>query len=123
LGGGRMGCELALHIAKGREVTIIEFLSDIALDLERNYRYALLRELKKAGVKWICNFVAERIEDNHVIGKDGSQIEFETLIFATGMRPRKFEKVNFPVYYIGDCVIPRKIFNAIHEAYQLALLI
>jgi 2,4-dienoyl-CoA reductase-like NADH-dependent reductase (Old Yellow Enzyme family) len=123
LGGGRVGCEVALHIAKGRDVIILEILPDIALDLERNYRFALLRELKKAGVRWICNFVAEKIENNYVIGRDGLRVEFETLIFATGMRSRKFEKVDIPVYSIGDCVAPRKVFDAVHEAYQLALSI
>jgi 2,4-dienoyl-CoA reductase (NADPH2) len=123
LGGGRIGCELALHIAKGRDVTILEILPDIALDLERNYRFALVRELRRAGVKWRCNFVTEKIEDNYVIGRDGSRVEFETLIFAVGMTPRKFEKIDIPVYYIGDCLFPRKVFDAIHEAYQLALLI
>jgi len=123
LGGGRIGCELALHIAKGRDVTILEILPDIALDLERNYRFALVRELRRAGVKWRCNFVIEKIEDNYVIGRDGSRVEFETLIFAVGMTPRKFEKIDIPVYYIGDCLAPRKVFDAIHEAYQLALLI
>jgi 2,4-dienoyl-CoA reductase-like NADH-dependent reductase (Old Yellow Enzyme family)/thioredoxin reductase len=125
LGGGRVGCELALHIAKDRDVTILEVLPDVALDLERNYRFALLRELKRAGVKWICNFVAERVEGNYVVGRDGSRVEFETLVYAIGMKPRKFERIDLPVpiYYIGDCVAPRKVFDAVHEAYQLALLV
>lgn len=123
LGGGRIGCELALYLAKDREVTILEILPDIALDLERNYRFALLNALRRAGVKWVCNFVAEKIENNYVIGRDGLRVEFETLIFAVGMEPRKFEKVDIPVYRIGDCIAPRKIFDAVHEAYQLALSI
>lgn len=125
LGGGRIGCETALYLAEeGREVTILEVLPDIALDLERNYRYALIRELRGRNVKWICNFKVERVEEGRAIGyRNGERIEveFETLVLATGMRPRRIElNVGVPRYYIGDCVKPRKLKDAVYEAAYLA---
>ncbi|MDH5815179.1 MAG: NAD(P)/FAD-dependent oxidoreductase [Candidatus Nezhaarchaeota archaeon] len=128
LGGGRIGCETALHLAEeGREVTILEMLSDIALDMERNYRYALIRELRNRNVKWICNFKVERVEENKVIGyRDGERIEvaFDDLVLAIGMRPRELKlNLNIPCYYIGDCVKPGKLKDAVYQAAYLASII
>ncbi|TDA33755.1 hypothetical protein DSO06_07125 [Candidatus Nezhaarchaeota archaeon WYZ-LMO8] len=128
LGGGRIGCESALYLAeKGREVTILEMLSDIALDMERNYRYALIRELRNRNVKWICNFRVERVEENKVIGyRDGERIEvvFDDLVLAIGMRPRELKlNLSVPCYYIGDCVKPGKLKDAVYQAAYLASII
>lgn len=124
LGGGRVGCETALHVAEGRDVTILEVLPDILLDAERNYRLSLLRELRRAGVKWTCNFKVEKIEGNSIVGKlngEIAKIQFETLIVAVGMKPRKVEfEVEAPCIFIGDCVQPRRIINAVHEAFFVA---
>lgn len=94
LGGGRVGCETALHLAEGRDVTILEALPEVAMNLERNYRFALIRELRKKNVKWICNFRAERVSEKSIVGySDGKRIEVEldNLIIATGMRVSKIE--------------------------------
>lgn len=125
LGGGRVGCETALHLAEGgREVTILEALPDIALDLERNYRYALLRELRNKNVKWMCNFKVERIEESKVLGYRGGErveVEFDSLVLAVGMCPRELKlTLNVPCYYIGDCVKPGKLKDAIYQAAYLA---
>jgi len=125
LGGGRIGCETALHLAyKGKEVTILEILPSIASDLERNYSFALIRELRSRNVKWICNFVVERIEAGRVVGRsEGKEVEVicDSVVLATGMRPRRLDlNLGVPVYYIGDCVRPRKIRDAVYEAVYLA---
>ncbi|MEM4472535.1 MAG: NAD(P)/FAD-dependent oxidoreductase [Archaeoglobaceae archaeon] len=124
IGGGRIGCETALYLAeKGKDVTILEILPTIASDVERNYGFALMRELKNKNVKWICNFRTERIEDGKVVGfSDGKmEIECDSVVIATGMRSRKIElKLKVPCYYIGDCVKPRKIRDAVYEAVYLA---
>ncbi|MCS7121369.1 MAG: FAD-dependent oxidoreductase [Archaeoglobaceae archaeon] len=125
LGGGRIGCETALHLAEeGKEVTILEILSDIALDLERNYRFALLRELRNKNVKWLCNFKAEKVAERKIFGSiDGKkvEVEFDSLVVATGMKPRKIDiKLEVPTYYIGDCVKPRNVGSAVYEAANLA---
>ncbi|MCS7139772.1 MAG: NAD(P)/FAD-dependent oxidoreductase [Candidatus Nezhaarchaeota archaeon] len=125
LGGGRIGCETALHLAEdGKEVAILEVLPDIALDLERNYRYFLIRELRSKNVKWMCNFKTERIEENKVIGyKDGARVEvdFDSLVLAAGMRSRTLKlDVDAPCYHIGDCVKPGKLRDAIYQAAYLA---
>uniref|UniRef100_A0A7C3YMJ8 NADH:flavin oxidoreductase n=1 Tax=Geoglobus ahangari TaxID=113653 RepID=A0A7C3YMJ8_9EURY len=125
LGGGRIGCELALHLAyTGKDVTILEILPEIASDVERNYAFALIRELKSRNVKWICNFKAEKIDEDKVIGtSEGKKLEiaFDSIVLATGMRSRRLE-IDFgvPTYKIGDCVKPRKIRDAVYEAVYLA---
>ncbi|MCS7118668.1 MAG: NAD(P)/FAD-dependent oxidoreductase [Archaeoglobaceae archaeon] len=125
LGGGRIGCETALYLAeKGKNVTILEILSTIASDVERNYSFALIRELKNKNVKWICNFKAEKIEKGKIVGfRDGEKVEVEcdSVVVATGMKPRKISlDVKIPIYSIGDCVMPRRIRDAVYEAIYLA---
>lgn len=125
LGGGRIGCETALHLAeKGKDVTVLEILSDIALDLERNYRFTLLREMKSKNVKWICNFKVEKMLDKKILGfrdREKMEIFFDSLVLAIGMKARKFDlKIDVPVYYIGDCVEPRNVRSAVYEAAYLA---
>ncbi|MFN3383933.1 MAG: FAD-dependent oxidoreductase [Archaeoglobaceae archaeon] len=125
LGGGRVGCETALHLAeKGKEVTIIEILPAIASDLERNYAFALLRELRNKNVKILTSFRVEEVVDGKIIGtKNGekAEVECETIVVATGMRARKIElKTEIPKYFIGDCVYPRNLREAVYEAVYLA---
>lgn len=125
LGGGRVGCETALHLAeKGKDVTILEILGAVASDLERNYAFALLRELRNKNVKVFTSFKVEKIENGKVLGVRGSEkveIECETVVIATGMRPRKIElKTTAQQYFIGDCVSPRNLRSAVYEAIYLA---
>ena len=52
VGGGLVGCETALHLAKqGKDVTIIEALPDIALGEPFINRLAIMKLLKKYNVK------------------------------------------------------------------------
>ncbi|MEM0203414.1 MAG: NAD(P)/FAD-dependent oxidoreductase [Archaeoglobaceae archaeon] len=125
IGGGRVGCETALHLAeKGKDVTIIEILPAIASDLERNYAFALTRELRNKNVKVLTSFKVEKIEDGKIVGVRGGEkieVECESVVIATGMRPRKIElRTKVPQYLIGDCVRPRNLREAVYEAVYLA---
>lgn len=125
VGGGRVGCETALHLAeKGKDVTIVEMLLSIASDLERNYAFALLRELRNRNVKVVTGFEVKEIAEGKIVGvKDGEkhEIECESIVIATGMRSRRIEiKAEVPVYFIGDCVSPRNLREAVYEAIYLA---
>ena len=57
-----------------------------------------------------------------------SRVEGNTVVFATGMSPnnelsKKLQGKVSELYRVGDCVQPRKIIDAIHEAAYFALQI
>lgn len=130
LGGGRVGGETALHLAlEGAQVAIVEILPDIMTDLERSYRLAMLGELKRRGVSIYTNFRTLEVRPGRLYGlHNGNPVEvpFDTLVIATGMRPRDtapyraLAKHGVEVYEVGDCVRPRNLYAAVHEAYNVA---
>jgi 2,4-dienoyl-CoA reductase-like NADH-dependent reductase (Old Yellow Enzyme family)/thioredoxin reductase len=128
LGGGLVGCDVALFLAeRGKRVTMI-VRSDIAFDIEENNRAAILTRLTQRGVKWFTYTKTEEITEKGVIAanQQGRQnFQADTVVVATGLKPRKelykALKDRVPeLYAIGDCIEARKILNAIHEGFFIA---
>jgi NADPH-dependent 2,4-dienoyl-CoA reductase/sulfur reductase-like enzyme len=124
-GGAAMGCEIAVHLAaRGKKVTVVEMMGDLALDLEPRSRVALFELMKEGKVETLTGWKLDRIESGGVFlsGKDAAQrdIPADSVVLAIGMVPNR-EWVrpiqeSFPeVFVIGDCLEPRKIYQAIHE--------
>jgi len=130
LGGGRVGVETALHLAlMGAQVAVLEILPDVLTDVERSLKLTILSEFKRRGIAVYTNFNALEVREGLVVGlHNGARVEipFDTLVIATGMRPRDpghyraLAKHGVEVYEVGDCVRPRNIFAAVHEAYNVA---
>ena len=125
VGGAAMGCEVAALLASsGTKVTLVEMLGDLATDLEMRSRLALLQLLKERGVKILTNWKLEKIENGYVllVSRDWEKLEVATnsVILALGLTSNqellKPLRESFrDVYAVGDCVEPRKIYQAIHE--------
>ena len=124
-GGAAMGCEIAAHLASmGRQVTVVEMLGSLALDLETRSRIALLQVMKKRKVETFTGWKLEKIEEGGVLLSDRNwnrrEVPADSVILALGMASNQDLiqplKENFrDVYVIGDCLEPRKIYQAIHE--------
>ena len=124
-GGAAMGCEIAVHLAtRGKKVTVVEMLNGLALDLESRSRVALLRLLKERGVSTLLNWRLERIEEGRALlsggGGNHKEVAADSVILALGLKANQEMlgplKKHFPeVQAIGDCLEPRKIYQAIHE--------
>jgi 2,4-dienoyl-CoA reductase-like NADH-dependent reductase (Old Yellow Enzyme family)/thioredoxin reductase len=124
-GGAAMGCEVAAHLAvRGKKVTVVEMLNGLALDLESRSRVALLHLLKERGVSTLLNWRLDRIEEGRALlsGGNGTQKEIaaDSVILALGLKANQEMlgplKKSFPeVQVIGDCLEPRKIYQAVHE--------
>lgn len=129
-GGGLVGCETALFLAgEGREITIVEMLHEIAMDVEMISRVILFGELAEKSVKWLTNMKIEEITDEGIIALDKEQkkqtIEADTVVLALGLKSdNEFYKAlegKVPeLYAIGDCVKPRKIIDSIREGFFVA---
>ena len=125
LGGGLVGCEAAINLKnQGRQVTIVEMQSGLALEVNEFHRMALEQQL--AGIPAYLNTSAVSVEPFGLVcsGPDGDRIELpaDQIICAAGLRPRRAETnelVNLtPEYFVvGDCKSPRQITQAMSEAY------
>jgi 2,4-dienoyl-CoA reductase-like NADH-dependent reductase (Old Yellow Enzyme family)/thioredoxin reductase len=134
IGGGLVGCEVGLHLAKnGRKVTVIEMLDNIAPDSYRMHRLGLINEMDKmlsykTGLK--CTSIAPN--GITVVNKENKEefLPADKVIYAVGMRANKEETKKLhsavkdvPVYEIGDCVNPSKVYDAVHQGFIAAMSI
>lgn len=125
VGGGLVGCEVAEFLAeKGKEVTVIEMLEQIAIDMEPRSRELLISRLDKLAVKTLVNEKVEAITDEGVavshVEQGRKTHKADTVVLAIGARAKEelTEAVRGKVksiHTIGDCVEARRIFEAIHE--------
>ncbi len=134
VGGGRIGCDVALFIAEqGQKVIITTRKDNIALDMNHNERPAFLHRLSRQDVEIRAGVHLGAITDNGIILHDRSGIKSEikgdTVVLASGMRPTRevFDELvqmgDLDVCAVGDCVEPRDIFDAIHEGYYAAYML
>ncbi len=130
IGGGGVGLETADYLSeKGKEVTIIEMLGKVGLDMERTIRWTLLKRLKTKNVKILTNTKAIAIEKDGVTvryGESEKKILAETIVLAVGMVPngRLYEKLKDKfedVYAVGDCVKPQRVRQAIATAFKTGI--
>lgn len=125
VGGGASGCETALYLAGlGCNVTIVERLSEMAVNLETITRKVILKKLKKNKVTMLTGSKLLRIFDNGVkiCGNDGTEtsMEADRVVMAVGNRPdnRLYQQIalsGYEVHRVGDCIEPRSIKQAIYE--------
>ena len=133
-GGGLVGCETAVWLAqKGKKITIVETLPDVLQDMSipSPNRVMLRKMLVEAGVTILPGTDISGITDGGVtISRNGKSqtIKADTVVFAAGMKSRRglldaLEGEVPVIHAVGDCVAPRKIMNAVWDAYYIARLI
>jgi 2-enoate reductase len=120
-----MGCEIAAHLSlHDKEVCLAEMLSHLASDLENRSRAALLQLLKEKRVETKTERKVLAIEPGRVICSNPAgaeeEVRVDSVILALGLKPNRALvqplKDSFKeVYVIGDCLQPRKIYQAVHE--------
>lgn len=124
IGGGLVGCETAEFLAeKGRKVTIVEMLEEMAVEFTSLVRMPLLQRLASKGIDMLTSAICEEITNKGVtVTKEGKRqnLEADTIVLATGMTANRelVEQLRGKVpeiYAIGDCVEPRRIPEAIAD--------
>jgi len=134
IGGGLIGCETALYLAKaGKKVMVLEILDSVASDMVWGNALDLVKLLDDFHVDILTNANTQRITETGVefTDQNGEEktSEVDTIVIATGMTSVEetleddlWNKVP-EIYVIGDRVKPRKILNAIWEGYRTARVI
>ena len=129
IGGGAVGAETADFLAQqGKEVTLLEMDKEIARDEERTTRKLLLRRLGEQGIKIRVLTKAKAIleEGVQIAFREGREIlPSDTVVLATGVASDRtleesLKKSGIEFHAVGDCVNPRKAFEAINEGFLTA---
>ncbi|MFC1992598.1 FAD-dependent oxidoreductase [Chloroflexota bacterium] len=130
LGGGMIGSETADYLGEaGYDVTLIEMLEDIAMDMNMFIRPTLLERLEQHKVKKITSAKVKAITDDGVVvdrdGREETISGMDSIVLALGVKPEneladQVKKKVAEVYVIGDASEPRKAVNAIAEAAEIA---
>jgi 2-enoate reductase len=132
IGGGVIGCEVALWLAqKAKRVTIIEVLEDIMVDVFQSNKQQLSQMLAEANVTIMRSVRILEITDKGIAIenlKGKKLVEADTIVMAAGLKPEntlidRLKTVHFPIHCIGDCTTPRRIQGAIWEGFKLGLRI
>lgn len=130
LGGGEVGAETAEYLAeKGKQVTIVEMLDNIAADIDRTTRLLLLFSLDELGVRMLTKATAKQITNRGVmVDHRGREkfIEGDSVVLALGAQPNReladqIKKLGIELYTVGDCADVRRLPEAVEEGYKAAL--
>ncbi len=136
IGGGASGLETADAIAQeGGKVTVVEMLAKAGRDIVDGIgvREALLSRLADRGVVILASHRAMAIEEDAVVVSDRpliggggvKRIPAKVVILSLGNRPaddltpQTIGKSKW--YRVGDCCNPGNAFDAIHQAFEVAV--
>ena len=119
-------------MSKGKEIAIVEMLPDLGLDLEPITRKLLLRRLLDGKPVIHTSTEILKIEGGgallqHQNGEERS-LRFDAIVLAVGFYPsddlsQSIQPLALETYSIGDCLMSRGIFEAIHEGNRIGRLI
>ncbi|MBI5444674.1 MAG: FAD-dependent oxidoreductase [Deltaproteobacteria bacterium] len=111
-----------------KEVTIVEMLETIGTDIGPSTRWSMLARLRQFGVTVRAGAKVLAVRDGGVWveGPSGEErIEADTVVLALGSRPNDELAAELSGWIadltvIGDAVKPKKMLDAIREAYEQA---
>ncbi|ANZ61110.1 oxidoreductase [Secundilactobacillus paracollinoides] len=134
VGGGLVGCEVGLHLARhGKAVTIVEMKDMMADETFGYYRNALLNEMDHRGMKQILSAKCLAFTDDGVlIEKDGQKqlVKADSMCFSMGMHSNEDEVTELKAasgeadaWVIGDAKHAGKVYDAVKGGYMTAMKI
>jgi pyruvate/2-oxoglutarate dehydrogenase complex dihydrolipoamide dehydrogenase (E3) component len=128
IGGGCTGGETAEFLAnQGKQVTIVEMLSQIAADVDFWNHWVLMDRLVEAGIRMIVNAKVEEVttEGVRITTASGEEmLEADSVAYAVGAQSynplvQELEGRFEPVHAIGDCHTPQKVRQAIEAGFRM----
>lgn len=132
VGGGLVGCEMALeYIHEGKQVTIVEALDNIlsAGEVPFGNKQMLLDAFEYYRVPLLCGCRLSEVNDEGavVLLPDGKSqtIPADTVIMSVGFRPlpsmrEQLAGLNVEIYEVGDGNKVGSIMTSIWQAYEVA---
>jgi 2,4-dienoyl-CoA reductase-like NADH-dependent reductase (Old Yellow Enzyme family)/thioredoxin reductase len=134
IGGGIVGTEVGLFLAEqGKEVIFVEMLDTFMNNVTFDEKLVYEERFKNLNVSIHTGKRLENVSDQGitVVDRYGARtvITADTVVLAAGFRPNRDlidslrKDLKLQVLDVGDCVQPRKIFDAIHEGHLAAKLL
>lgn len=129
IGGGLVGIEMGVFLAeRGKQVTIVEVLSELTTDPFGMHSLALMLEIGRLGIKVHLDTTVVDITSHAVSCENAAgvfELPADTVIYATGQKPLHKEAFALSLcapefYQIGDCATPKNILAATGQAYTIA---
>ncbi len=131
IGGGLVGVEAAEYlVSRGREVTIVEMLQDIARDMEPVMRKLTLKRLPTLAITVLTETVVTELHPDGtatVRQPSGERTigPFDDVVVAVGTRPRdelseKLRQAGVEVHVVGDALETAQVFGAVQSAWKVA---
>ncbi len=133
VGGGLVGCESALHLAKyNKKVTVIEMKDELAPDGYFSERIHTIDYMEKdENITAMTNTTCLEIAEGYVLAKQDNKeikLECDSVVIASGMRARlslaqSFKGTAFDVIPVGDCVRASNLREATWTGYNAATIL
>ena len=133
LGGGFVGCETAEFLSeKGKKVTIVEILPQLASELFFPYAYQMVQRLKEREIEFYTGVKSEAITERgmEITDVHGKKVFVgaDDIILATGSKAdqtlsQSLKGKFLRVIEVGDCREPARIYEAISQGAEAGLRI
>jgi pyruvate/2-oxoglutarate dehydrogenase complex dihydrolipoamide dehydrogenase (E3) component len=134
IGGGVVGTEVGLFLAEqGKDVIFIEMLDTFMNGITFDEKLVYEERFKALNISIHTGRRLEAVTDEGISVVDrygvSTPMTVDHIVLASGFRPnrdlidRLKKSSEIQIYEAGDCVGPRKIFDAIHEGHLAAKLL
>lgn len=131
IGAGQVGLETAdFLLAEEKDITLLEMLKRVGQDMSPRARKMVLQKLIHNGVEILTEAKAMAVEGDCVVFSRAGVLDrirgIDSVIVAVGTYPQDagipgLKELGFPVRFIGDCLVPRKVFDAFHEGFIVGI--
>ena len=117
-------------LEEGKEITILEMLKRVGQDMSPKARKMVLETLVQNGVEILTEAKALSVEQGNVVFNRGGVLDriigVDSIVIAVGIAPQEIgsldlERLAIPIRRVGDASVPRKLFDAIHEGFNVAI--
>ncbi len=130
VGGGLVGCELAVFLAEqGKQVTIVEMMDRLLPEpMFLINQTMLLKMVKDSAIEVMIGAKLEEIDNTGMIVKQDrvrKSVACDSVVLALGFKgcaslKEELEGKVLELFMIGDCVEPRRVINAVWEGFDIA---
>lgn len=128
IGGGLVGCEVALTLAetRGCQVTIVEMLDGLNKNMDTSARNTMLERIARDDIQVLCSHRVEEILPGGIrcTGPEGEKrLTADTTVVAMGLiadndGAAQYESLGIPCVRIGDCKSARSFAACTEDAWR-----